>query len=289
MTRLSIGHIINPVTVGRSSDLYTAQPITFESMRAAKEYVRGEIDVRQYAAFYPEDETLVPGFIEKTPVLERSVADIKPFKVERKLPLVGDILDRLYQACDADYYIYTNVDIALMPYFYSTVRQIIEEGHDGFLINRRTLTREYDSLDQLPLMYADPGEVHPGHDCFVFKRDIYPRFILGRCCLGVMRVARFIIANIIAFSRQFKEFKELHATFHLGDERSWNNPEYNDYYYYHVTELVGVLEQLGASPHVVNPEALKDYYKTNLRHIRHRAANYPETGYLQTLPPGDQV
>ena len=35
-----IAHIINPVVVSKSSDLYKAQPITFETMKLAKNYAR---------------------------------------------------------------------------------------------------------------------------------------------------------------------------------------------------------------------------------------------------------
>jgi hypothetical protein len=289
MSSLFIGHIVNPVAVKRSRDLYTAQPITFESMKIAKEYARGEVDVRQYASFYPEDERIVPPYFEKTPVLQRSIGDIKSFKVRKKLPLIKDILDRLYEACNADYFIYTNVDIALMPFFYLTVKKIIENGYDGFLINRRTLSQEYHSIDQLPLMYADFGETHPGHDCFVFKREIYPWFILGRSCPGVSRFARFLMANIIAFSQRYMEFKQLHATFHIGDDRNWNGPDYNEYYYHHVPELVDVFKKLEASPHVVRPGELMAFYQLNIKQIWGNAANYPDTGYLETVPKKDEL
>jgi hypothetical protein len=39
-----IAHIINPVDVGVSSDLFIAQPITFETMRVAREFEYIETD-----------------------------------------------------------------------------------------------------------------------------------------------------------------------------------------------------------------------------------------------------
>jgi hypothetical protein len=35
-----LAHIVNPVAVDESSDLYIAQPITFDSMKTSKEYAK---------------------------------------------------------------------------------------------------------------------------------------------------------------------------------------------------------------------------------------------------------
>ena len=40
---LHIAHIINPVQAGVSSDLHTAQPVTFESMKRAKDFAAEKI------------------------------------------------------------------------------------------------------------------------------------------------------------------------------------------------------------------------------------------------------
>jgi len=151
---MRIAHIINPVIVGESSDLFVAQPITFETMRIAQEFARGHVDVALYSAQYPEDRSIVPEWFQITPDLDRSIFEIRSFYKKRKLPLIKDILDRLYDASDADYFIYTNVDIALMPHFYVAVNKIIETGYDAFVINRRTISQEYTNVDQLYLMFS---------------------------------------------------------------------------------------------------------------------------------------
>jgi len=40
------------------------------------------------------------------------------FRARRKLALIKDIMDILYESGGADYMIYTNADIPLQPYFY---------------------------------------------------------------------------------------------------------------------------------------------------------------------------
>lgn len=284
MTNLSIAHIINPVIVNPDSDLYSAQPITFETMRAAKAFSKKELEVKQFAAFFPGDERLVEDGFEKTRVLDRSVLDLKTFKVKRRLPLIKDILDRLYEKSKAEYFIYTNVDIALMPHFYLTVRKIIEQGYDGFVIYRRTLSGNYSSISQLPLMYADYGEQHPGHDCFVFRRSSYKNYILGNACIGARKIARVLMSNIIAFSYKYKEFPNLHMTFHIGDKRIWSNSESNEYYYYNVSELMKISKELLNNKRVINRKRLIDFFKFNIDQIMTTKHNYPETEYLKEIP-----
>jgi len=85
-----IAHIINPVIVKESSDLFIAQPITFETMRIAQEFARGHVDVALYSAQYPEDRPIIPEWFQMTPDLDRSILNIGSFHAKRKLPLVKD-------------------------------------------------------------------------------------------------------------------------------------------------------------------------------------------------------
>ena len=108
----TLAHIVNPVAIGETSDLFVAQPITFESMRLAREFARGTVDVSLHTAQFAEDHAIIPDYLACTPDLTRSVLDCGNFQVKRKLPLIKDILGRLYDASDAEYFIYTNVDIS---------------------------------------------------------------------------------------------------------------------------------------------------------------------------------
>ena len=101
---MRIAHIINPVKVPPGRDLFFAQPVTFETMRIAKE-TASNLDIHQYAAFFPEDEDIIPEFLTKTPPLDRSILDICRFPKKKKLPYIKDILDRLYYHSRADYFI----------------------------------------------------------------------------------------------------------------------------------------------------------------------------------------
>lgn len=242
-----IAHIINPVIVGESSDLFVAQPITFETMKIAREFARGQVEVTLFSSQYPEDRPLVPDGFQLTPDLERSVLDFGTFQQKRKLPLIKDVLDRLYEASDAEYLIYTNVDIALMPYFYVVVDKIIENGYDAFVVNRRTISKQYSHVDQLYLMFSQVGEKHPGYDCFVFDRTLYYKFELGAACIGANWIGRVLITNLICHSEKFKVFEGLHLSFHIGDERNWTASINQDYAKHNENELHKILLQYKAN------------------------------------------
>ena len=241
---LKLAHIVNPVAVGKESDLYAAQPITFESMRRARNAASPELGVSLYAAQYIEDWAAVPDDFEKTPDLRHSVLDVKDFKIRRKLPFLREILDRLYQASNADYLIYTNVDIGLQPNFYAAVQSFIESGYESFVINRRTVSARYNTVDDLEAIYGDEGSAHPGWDCFVFPRALFPRFVLGDACVGAGRVGLVLLANLVAFSDHFCEFGDEHLTFHIGDARTWRGGELAEYYAHNTAVLMRVLTHL---------------------------------------------
>jgi hypothetical protein len=124
---------------------------------------------------------------------------------------------------NADYLIYTNADIALMPQFYLAVKRFIEKEYEGFIINHRTIDKKFSSLDQIPMMFSEIGEKHPGCDCFVFKRDLYPKFLLGNVAIGCAFFALTLRTNISVISKRFKHFRDLHLTFHIGNNRAWQN------------------------------------------------------------------
>ena len=51
--------------------------------------------------------------------------------MRRKLPLLADIIERLYENSDAEWLIYTNVDIAVQPHFYESVASIIGDARSN--------------------------------------------------------------------------------------------------------------------------------------------------------------
>jgi hypothetical protein len=245
---VKLAHIINPVKVPATSELFVAQPITFESIRAAKAFTKN-IDVELYTVCYPEDKEIIPSFFTQLPELTRSVLDFGKFSKPKKLPLINDVLQAVYKASDAEYLIYTNMDISLMPQFYEVAGGMLKESHDALLINRRGLSTKYKSVDELPAMYSDLGVPHPGFDCFVFKRELLNKFILENICIGVAFIEVTMVHNLIAFAENLKVVEDGHLTFHIGTEvmppldsefYSYNRNEYEQKIYPRLKPLLDI-------------------------------------------------
>lgn len=214
----TIAHIINSFKTSEESDLFIAQPITFESMIRAKAAAQKVVNVELWNASFDEDHGLVPHSFSNTPSLIRSVLDMSSFEKKIKLPLIGDILERLYQSSQADYFIYTNVDIGLYPDFYVRVNALIDQGYDAFIINRRRIPDVYNAIEDLDRIYEDFGKSHPGFDCFVFSRKIFSKFQLSGVCIGVPFIGITLAQNVFCFSSQYTIIKDESLTFHIGME-----------------------------------------------------------------------
>jgi hypothetical protein len=213
-----VAHLVNPVRSPVDTALAHTQPLTFESMRLAAERAHGLAQVELLTTQYPEDHGIIPRFFRRTPDLERCVADLREFSVYRKLPLLADLLERLYAHSRAEYLVYTNVDIILHPSFYEEVAKHIHAGLDAFIINRRRVPAHYRSVEDLPTIYTLHGAPHPGFDCFVFHRSLYPRFRLGRVCVGIPFVEMMFSQNLFCHARRFQLFDRERLTYHVGME-----------------------------------------------------------------------
>lgn len=277
---VTIAHIINPVKVDRSSDLFIAQPIVFETMRTAAEFAKNDVALSLFAAQFPEDADFVPVFLTQTENLDRSILDLGEFNIRRKLPHLKDILDRLFQASDAEYFIYTNSDIALVPSFYSAVKEIISRGYDAFVINRRTIPGSYSTIEDIPLMTAEVGEPHKGFDCFVFKREFYPDFELGRLCVGIGAVGRVLVWNMVSRAVNFREFKNFHLTFHIGNDRIWLKDEYSDYTRFNREEALSALKRIDSKFNSIEKLRYLDYLGTFDLAGPHRRAKVRENKFV---------
>ncbi len=217
-----IAHIVNPFRPVGQPQFPFAQQVTLETMRAAQAFAAPEVDVRLFSAQYPEDASGLPADFTPTPPLERSILDLGAFAHPRKLPLLADILERLYTAAPhAETLIYTNADIALLPHFYRTVNRFIDKGLDAFVINRRTISDGYTSLAEIPVMYSETGQMHEGFDCFVFRREALPSYDLGDIAIGAPGVGRLLLWNMLLHAANFHLFTTNHLTFHLGNDTEW--------------------------------------------------------------------
>lgn len=214
----TIAHIVNIFDPPESSDLHLAQAVTLASMQRARQASKAPQNITLLSAQTEADRAMVPSAFRATSDLKRDVTDVHAFEKKMHLPILKDILDRLYDESDADYLIFTNIDIGLQPHFYDAVQEMIAAGHDAFMINRRRIPEKFNSVTQLDDMYAERGKKHPGFDCFVFKRQLYPQFSLAEVCIGVPFIEITLSQNLFCFAQKPTVFTHAFLTFHIGME-----------------------------------------------------------------------
>lgn len=215
---MRIAHIVNPFRAPAGSEPAMYQPVTLESIRIAKEFAGAAMQIELYAVCFEEDKEAVPSYFTLLPFLNRSVLDLKKFSRQKKFPFIADVLHALHSASSAEYLMFTNMDIALLPQFYLAINELLRDNCDAVVVNRRCISKKHASLKQLPLMYSDYGKPHPGFDCFIFKRELLPKMHLGNICLGVSFSEVAVLHNLIAYSSRLKLIDDLHLTFHIGTE-----------------------------------------------------------------------
>lgn len=204
--------------------------MVFESMKNAVDKSKYGANIQLATTQYEEDRAIIPEYFSVLPNLSSSILDIKPFDKPKKFPLINDILQSAYNNTSSEYIIFTNVDIVVMPFFYDSVFEIIEKEYDAFAINRRRISKQFMHSKSLNEVYAEVGKSHPGFDCFVFKRDLIPHFILKNICVGIPFLEASLLYNLVAHSNNFKLFYDKHLTIHIGMDIM---PKRDAQYYWH--------------------------------------------------------
>lgn len=225
-------HILNPYP---SSDSH--QTLTLESLAAARSFAPFEVETR---AVTFEGEPIPEGWSPTTP-LTRTVAELADLTPPRPLPLLRDVLERGSRGARGDFLIYTNMDIAVQPHFYTALDALIKEGAQAFVVNRRWFTSP---VRDLSLLYCQLGRPHRGYDCFVFPRPVFPELDLGNLCLGIPWVGLGLFLNLRERIPSFQEFRNLHLTFHLGRDQPWEDPQWEAYRQHNRSELDGIRSRL---------------------------------------------
>lgn len=249
---IEIYHVINPYTASEGSESEAIQQKTFHSLRLAKDYARDVVNVCHVLRVDPQDEAK---FRKSPPIpdsavepLERFSSDIGSFQVPRRLPLLSDVFSSNYLVGKAGrelsdkggkgaYLIFTNMDICVTPFFYTECARLISVGHECFVINRRTVPKEYLDRPLLDGFFAG-SEPHPGHDCFVMPLSVLPQFVLTNSIIGIGYVFRPLLLNcILNFGGSFKEFGDAYLTLHYGDDMDWKGEQFADYLEHNKNEL----------------------------------------------------
>jgi hypothetical protein len=189
------------------------------------------------------DEPLDCSWVTDCPILDRSVLDIADFAVPRRLPLLFDVLMGLGNSSEYDVAVFTNSDIAVQPLFYELIAELHDDGHDAVSITRRTVQPRFRGSSMTRFLTAD-STPHPGHDCFAMAADIVDRLETCDVALGTRWVARSLLWQLQLTARKFRNFGDLHATVHVGDDRTWVDPRFDDYECHNAAETKELVKTL---------------------------------------------
>jgi hypothetical protein len=160
--------------------------------------------------------------------LDRSILDLGTFRVSRRLPLLFDVISAPSVSPD-NILIYTNIDIGLLPHFYLLIDEIFSRGADCAVINRRTISESYRDVSDLSFMIHEAGAPHQGFDCFAFRGWLRDAILPFSSCLGIGGVMKPLLYSLLAKAVNPVILLDAHATFHIGDDRTWLDPDFLDY------------------------------------------------------------
>lgn len=250
---MKIAHIVNVIELREeheTSYLHIAQPITIQSMVDAKAKTQN-CEVQLFAIKNKFDNIKLPPEFNFTDDLERCCYDIADsLPKEKSLPLIGDILSSLFNVSDADYFIYTNIDIGILPDFYNFINKKIKSGVDALCINRRDMPKYINEkkidINNFKILFSKKGEYHSGADCFVFRRESFMKMNLGNVFIGAPPIGSVLLNQVKKTSNNFRwinreyqienilngdeNFEQL-LTFHIGSDKNWqqeNNPYWSE-------------------------------------------------------------
>ncbi len=255
---MKIAHILNVTEINdskKASYLHIAQPLTMRSMIVAQKVAKNIADVELFAVKHKTEKVSVPSEFAWAADLDQyaweHIDALKNLTHHKPLPRLKDIILSLYNSSDAEYFIYTNLDIGLYPHFYIKVMDMIDRGYDAFFINRRDLPKEYEGVlldeSKIELIFVIEGVKHPGIDCFVFKREIVPSLSLGNVYIGYPPVGQVLKTQIETNSKNCTWIKDKRLTFHIGSDQAWKNIK-DSYFKENKNQANGLyVEQFGKS------------------------------------------
>ncbi len=229
-SNIHIAHVVNVYGCPGGSEGHRVQAITLESMKRAREMAGTDVAVEFISAQFAEDRGAVPPFVTATPDLDRSIQNEIACTDKRKLPFIHDILSRAEQATDAEFLLYSNMDIALYPGFYRFLASTVREGVDALAVNRTQIPRMVRGRDILTDASLDEivrvGDRRPHHgiDCVMFRRDKFKLWPAPNICIGYPPVGQYLMENAEFHAQRFVWIVDDVRTFHIGVDDSRNSP-----------------------------------------------------------------
>ena len=245
-----IVHCLNPFRAKPGSEHDKAQRVTFASMthaRSVARQLRPELEIRFVKVTDAHEISSALIAFDDHRRLERTIMDLANFNIPRPLPIMMDILTATPIQPD-DIFVFTNVDIAVVPGFYGFLEEIFARGADCAIINRRTISGIYKDERDLPLMACETGSAHPGFDCFAFRGRLREALLPFNSCIGIGGVMLPLVHQLLARAERPVVLLDAHATYHLGDDRQWLSEAFADYAVHNWREVDRIFRALLEDP-----------------------------------------
>jgi hypothetical protein len=268
-------HILNFVSEAENPSLHDVQKLTLASLQKAKSYTGDKTNVELLVCAYKKYPVeSVPGF-RILPPLERSVLDLHTFHESRALPLLKDILELACRNTNAEYIVYSNADIGVMPQFYNALEEYMKQ-QDALVINRRRIKSTLNKVGDLDKIYSETGLPHIGYDMFVFRRELFSKFILHDTCLGIPFVGNDLFYNLFCFAERPHLMTDKHLTFHIGLElrKAWGSAELEQHNYREFRKTTRAL--LPYMDIAKFPGASLNFFKRHFKWLMNPTLSYPE-------------
>lgn len=263
---MRIAHVIRPGLVSKNSSLKLIQDVTFNSLQVAKEAtVVGNAFVEQYIAVYSDEEIPYLDFNNCRLILDRSSLSLAGSPFTLRYALLDEILDKVFEKSNADFIIYSDLDIALKPDFYKGVIELIEKGIDAFAISNHVLNQKYNRLEQFPTMIEAESIKQNEAGCIVYSRNYHKRLLLGNSFAGHNWTNVLLICNLMAVCDSFRLFDDSKLTFSLDmDSQIVMDNDTRNYSRFNEMELLSILSYLLSNYEVYNRSKLFSIYKEQL-------------------------
>lgn len=244
---VSFTHLINPFVCAPDSEHGIASRITYASLETALENARSAaLDVTVDAVVVRGDEAAIRPPARLAGHVQRTVQDIRALRPARPFPLIADLLEAGAASAGGSHLIFTNMDIAVQPDFYVQLRTLIDTRFDAdtpFIVYRRNIPGYYRRVEELPRMYAEPGETAYGFDCFVFPRAYAAQLDLGRCCIGAAHFDYLMFMALDAASGfRMQRVDDVPLTFHIGNDIAWSGQI--DYIEHNLDESMAAIQRM---------------------------------------------
>lgn len=195
-----------------------------------------DIEIEPIAVFYKEDEEIVPKFFKKAPYLEEDAYTKLNMEseIKIKLPFIREIFEKgLSLVKDYDYAVYTNSDIILSPNFYKeSIDDMNNLKVDVSSITRRIVPYGNNDLNEIVSGKLDKiTKSHPGHDAFVFRKNILEKCDFGDVFIGFPPIGNFILFACNFITNEVFVFENKYTTYHIGEDEDWKNKKLHEYFF----------------------------------------------------------